>query len=745
MSASHAGSKWRSLWTAGPVRWHQIQRHGGSDLRNTGPERTRQVGHASMAKGLVVAMATALLVIGARSTAFAQDPSSQPTDLSIALLLPSQVPAGIPLHQRITATGRGIIGCYRWTAAGLPPGLRLAKAVTCVPRGRISSTLVNAVRGTPVTERPSFVSTVTITVEAIGASARSRTIPRPAGSASAMVVVLPPAWDASGSPLQYQGTSLDAISCTLGPTCWVTGTSSNPPPSGTRQQPVNDTGAAPGSQDGTASSPAPIERGTFVAGLVSIKPLRMDLVRVAIPLSVTAMACPAAHSCVLVGSAPLTPQGNVPAVLYMTDAGAVWRVSVMSPTVQGSFSSVACPNTVYCLAVGSLTSGWGFVDRIVLVGSQPRLSPVRDMGTALSGISCANATSCLAVGRARGILATQGEIQAGTDALIEATSDGGYQWHGDQVVGPDGFGGKDRSYEQPWLPTVDGPLMFGGLVGVGCAPSAATNSCVVTWPFWPATASTSDGIHWYPNVRSVGAVGWPGSSVSCPTLGRCFSVTGYKFLTNQGDVESLTDILETIPASPGWRWGIAGQGPASTFDPSLVAISCPTISTCVAVGSWYPGGGSAGSRPVYPLVMAPQLALHPYFRPHPPLWAQVLSWQTLGLVLGAISLMTGVGALADAVDVEVVTENLPTYVPDVFSYVKLPYNFVVVRAGMGVADVVSFLSGALGTGIGAAITSTHDPIGWIAVGLSVIGLSSWAAGLSSLTLSGTDPTAGTSA
>jgi hypothetical protein len=122
-----------------------------------------------------------------------------------------------------------------------------------------------------------------------------------------------------------------------------------------------------------------------------------------------------------------------------------------------------------------------------------------------------------------------------------------------------------------------------------------------------------------------------------------------------------------------------------------------------------------------------------------------LSWQTLGLVLGAISLMTGVGALADAVDVEVVTENLPTYVPDVFSYVKLPYNFVVVRAGMGVADVVSFLSGALGTGIGAAITSTHDPIGWIAVGLSVIGLSSWAAGLSSLTLSGTDPTAGTSA
>ncbi|MGC8486855.1 MAG: hypothetical protein ACP5QO_01355 [Clostridia bacterium] len=615
-----------------------------------------------------------------------------------------------------------------------------------MPRGRISATLINAVGGTPITRGPSFATPVTVTLEAIGPSERSRTTPRPAGSATAMVVVLPRAWNTSGSPLQYEGTALEAVSCTVGPTCWVAGTSSNPPPAGTASPVSNNTGEAPVSQSSTSPShPALIERGTFVAALESINPLRMDVVREAIPLSVTAMACPTVDACVLVGSEPLASQGTVPAVLYMTNAGAVWHVSTFLPAVEGGFSSVACPSTGYCIAVGSLTPGSGLIDRITLAGAQARLGQLQELGAGFASISCANATSCLAVGRAKGVLATPGEIQAGTDALIEATSDGGRQWHGDQVAGPDGFGGKEKAHEQPWLPTVDGPLMFGGLSGVGCAPGVTTNSCDVTWPLWPAAASTSDGIHWYPNVVSVGAVGWPGGSVSCPALGRCFSLAGKEFLTNNDVVETATQVLETIPASPGWKWGIAGQGPDSAYSPSLASISCPTISTCVAVGSWYPTTVSSGSRPVFPLVMAPQLAMHPYFKSHPPLWAQIFSWQNLALVLGAMSLVTGVGELADLADFAVTTENVSTYVPDLFAYLKLPYNFVVERAGVGVTDVLSFVSGVLGTGIGALTTSAHDPIGWIAVGLGVLGLSSWASGFSSLILSGTDPTGGASA
>ncbi len=713
----------------------------------TGRSRRRRVGHASIARVLLVGIAVPLLIMGVRATALAQNVSSQPTNLSISSPLPSQLAAGVPVQQSVTATGQGIFGCYRWSARSLPTGLRLAKTVTCVPSGRTSSTLGNAIVGTPATKGPSFVTTVTVTVRAIGLSKKTPTTPRDAGSGQATVIVLPPAWDASGSPLLYQGTSLNAVSCAVGPTCWVAGISTNPLPAGTTAPAVGDIGEAPAVQgSGSPSHPALIQPGTFVAALVGIKPLRMQVVRVAIPVTVNAMACPTVENCVLVGSAPLRPQGSIPAVLYMTNSGAVWHVATMPSTAQGSFSGVDCPSTVYCLAVGSLTSGSGFADRIALAGAKPQLGPLSEMGRSLSSISCANATSCVAVGVASSVMATKGEIQSGTDALIEATSDGGGQWRVDQVVARNGFSGKDRAYEQPWIPTVDGPLMFGGLTGVGCAPGGTTNSCDVTWPFWPADASTSDGTHWYPNVVSVGVVGAPGASLSCPAAGRCFSVTTKQFLANNGAVETATQILETIPASPGWEWGIAGMGPDSAYSPSLTSISCPTISTCVAVGFWYPVVlGSSGAHLVFPLVMAPQLAMHPYFKPHPPVWAQIFSWQTLGLVLGAVSLVTGIGGLTDIVEFAVATENVSTYVLDLYAYVKLPYNFIVDGAGVGAVDVLSFLSGVASTGIGAALTSVHDPIGWIAIGLGLIGLSSWAAGLSSLVGSGADPTGGTPA
>lgn len=87
---------------------------------------------------------------------------------------------------------------------------------------------------------------------------------------------------------------------------------------------------------------------------------------------------------------------------------------------------------------------------------------------------------------------------------------------------------------------------------------------------------------------------------------------------HDGNAYHVTQILETIPTSPGWEWGIAGQGPDSVaYDRTLVSVSCPSVSSCVAVGSWYPQSTPNGSQ-VYLLVMSPQLAVHPYFKPPPP-------------------------------------------------------------------------------------------------------------------------------
>jgi hypothetical protein len=717
-----------------------LRGRGGLGLDPGNPRPRLQRERRRWARRLIVVGAGLVLVAGVRSTVLAASPATQPTNLVVSLPLPTVLQAGMPLRQAIAATGQAIFGCYRWRARGLPTGLRIAKTVTCVPPGHVVSVLGNAVVGAPLSAPPATETTVTVQVVAIGPSPEAKIRPRPAGIAAISVIVLPSPWVASGSPRRYQGAALTAVSCLAGPSCWVVGQSDNPPSPGTAKTPVPPTGQSPPSASGTSSTrSALLPGGTFVAALESIEPLRMDVVRVAIPMAVAGIACPTVTTCVLVGNLA-QGQAAVPAVLYMTGSGAGWQVSVLPKGVTGGFSGVACPSAETCLAVGTLGAGRGFVDRLTLTATAARLGPLHRLGASLSSIACANATSCLVVGRSRRVLASPGEIQALTDALIEATSDGGEQWHLDQVVGSDGQGGTGRAYEQPWLPTVDGPLMFGGLAGVGCAPGDATRSCDVTWPFWPAAANTTDGIHWYPNVFTVGAVGGPGGSLSCPASGRCFAVGTKQFIANDGNVETATQILETLPTSPGWEWGIAGQGPASIYSPSLVAISCPTVSSCVAVGSWHPAPASSGSNPVYPLVMAPQLALHPFFQPSPPPWRALFTWQTLSLVLGAVSLLFGVGEVADVADYAVATENLPTYVRDVYAYVKLPYNFVVERAGVGVTDVVSFLSGALSTGIGAATVSAHDPLGWLAVGLGVFGLASWSASLDSLIVSGVDPT-----
>ncbi|MDA8292090.1 MAG: hypothetical protein M0Z33_10500 [Actinomycetota bacterium] len=654
----------------------------------------------------------ALGLLGLATESFAATVTSQQTQLSVDLSLPAQAPEGAPYHGTMTASASGLVGCYRWIVSGLPRGLEVSPAVSCASGGPTITSSVTGVPAAPV--GASFAATVTVTLEAVGTSPAAPAASGPvAGTATSSVVVLPGEWGSSTATDAYAGTRLSLVSCSRGPSCWVVGTSQNvvPPPTappGTSTTTVTSTPGAPGASGETGTRPVPVpftipgtsrtvglvEGGTFVASVDQISPLRLGIVRAAIPLSVSGISCPSASACVLVGSEPAPGNATVPAVLLMTDAGATWSAATLalsSPYTTGSLTAVTCPRAAGCLATGTAATAAsrssGFTVPIALTGDGATETArfgaavlVSSQSAQLADLSCANASDCVAVGRSA--------VRTGaTDsAVVLATTDAGASWRVDQHVGADSPSPSPHAHRalQPWMPTVDGPLEYGGLVGVGCAPGAAARSCEVSWPFWPALANTVDGTHWYSDVPSMGISGSMGGSISCPSAGRCFGVSATQFMCAYDTVCTSSQILETIPAAANWEVGLAGEGPSYHFGPWLESISCPSVSTCVAVGSWSPRSGSSWS-PVFPLVMSPQLAIHPFFLPPPPP-GTLLTWTNAGILLGIVSLATGVGAFVD------------------------------------VFGAVALVTGVAGVGIGAATTAHGDALGWASVALGSFGL-----------------------
>lgn len=218
--------------------------------------------------------------------------------------------------------------------------------------------------------------------------------------------------------------------------------------------------------------------------------------------------------------------------------------------------AVSCRTSEDCFAVGTYFGGYGQYTEIQhwnwklwsLVPS-PNVTPVANPGNDLLGISCTADTACIAVG----ITGTA------AGALTE-------QWDGSQ-----------------WqlMPTAAGSQRGDVLRAVKC--TSDTNCVAVGYTSADTTLVEQwDGTTWTvipsPNRTHDNTL----LAVKCATASDCVAVGG----------ESLQPPMigsRLIEHWNGTAWSIvASPGPAPTSESYLSGVSCPSISTCIAVGRFDP-------------------------------------------------------------------------------------------------------------------------------------------------------------
>ncbi len=278
---------------------------------------------------------------------------------------------------------------------------------------------------------------------------------------------------------------------------------------------------------------------------------------------VVALACPSATTCVAGGVAP---HPGYPVLLSSNDAGADWRVAVVSAAGSrqllgdlggGSYTAVSCSGS-RCAAVGDTIPEVGLVAEST-DGGRTWVERALGPGGSFAALACGAASGCLA---------------AGTTANGAATL---------AVLGPDLLGPK--GWSEPYVgPGTDWSAL-------SCPTSLDCVAAGAAGPVPVATAAmvTLDGgAHWSPARLPAGLLGI--TALACPTTTRCLAladVAASRQLQQEGN-GSVTAVLASSDGGVDWGRVLLPGGPAL-----LDALSCPTMSVCVAVGATpqRPGGG----------------------------------------------------------------------------------------------------------------------------------------------------------
>jgi len=227
----------------------------------------------------------------------------------------------------------------------------------------------------------------------------------------------------------------------------------------------------------------------------------------------------------------------------------------------GHVAAVACPSTTACVAVGTLDLPHN-VSRLAerWEGSKwatlTTPNPTGATSSQLTGVACTTPTSCIAVGQ--------------YNTLATVTKTLAMRWDGTRW----------SILTSPNAP--DSPVSV--LAGISCATST---SCFAVGGYFVNTGSTSveltlieqwNGKTWsiVPSPDQPLAVDSALTSVSCPSTSSCFAVGSY-------DTQLVTSTL--TERWDGSTWAIvASANPPGSPDSQLSSVTCPTTSSCVAVG-----------------------------------------------------------------------------------------------------------------------------------------------------------------
>jgi hypothetical protein len=283
--------------------------------------------------------------------------------------------------------------------------------------------------------------------------------------------------------------------------------------------------------------------------------------------SLNAVACLSATHCVAVGSAvPANPSDTV--TLAEVWNGSTWTAqSTPNPagTTHAALTGVACRSATRCMAVGwfSRNTRHQFLLAERWNGSNWKLratpEPTGATKIRFNAVSCASATSCVAVGAVSA---------PSSDMLAEG-------WNGTSwalVSPPDPSGGSQSN-----------------LQAVSCT---ATTACTATGYYSTGGAVVSlaerwDGTSWtqQSTPNPAGGVNTGLGGVSCPAADLCIAVGG-------PTTQTATSDLAEIWNGSAWTLDNPGQ-PSGAAVSALSSVSCPSVADCTAVGAW--ADSSAGN------------------------------------------------------------------------------------------------------------------------------------------------------
>lgn len=241
-------------------------------------------------------------------------------------------------------------------------------------------------------------------------------------------------------------------------------------------------------------------------------------------------------------------------------------------------SSVACPTANQCVGVGDYYSASdgvgvaeGIIDTITATGASYIEAPLPIPGTrgALVSIFCATISSCVAVGS----FSTNGSEVGG---LIDTLADGA--WTATQAPMPSGGGVQLTQVTCPTPGTcvAIGEYSLSGseFPGVGLIETLSDG----TW---------TDAIAPLPSNAGGGQSNQILRDLSCPNATSCVAVGDYP--DTEGNTQALIETLADGTWTPV-EATLPSDGSSVNQGASLNGVSCPGVSSCVAVG--YYGNGS---------------------------------------------------------------------------------------------------------------------------------------------------------
>lgn len=274
--------------------------------------------------------------------------------------------------------------------------------------------------------------------------------------------------------------------------------------------------------------------------------------------ALASVACASPASCVAVGDMESAGGVGAGALAERWD-GTSWSVTPTGGVGAASLSSVSCPESYWCMAVGpGGAATWN--------GRSWSAVPV-DSGvpSTLSSVDCLSSTSCWAVGVENG-----GQSPGpGDKALVESWD--GHAWGFLSSLAPPGTSA--ASLSSVTCPSAD------FCVAVGDYRTSATLDT--------AMAETWDG---HASAWSLLPIGQPApesslSSVTCTSPSFCMAVGGY----STGPVTGAT----LVATWDGRAWSVIPSASPTDYA-ELQSVSCIAANSCLAVGQQWSVFGTGG-------------------------------------------------------------------------------------------------------------------------------------------------------